>query len=214
MTDTYYNQDYFEWQKKYGALTAKFDAFKFTPHVNATDHVLDFGCGGGYLLKTLSCAHKYGVEINPTARQQAAANGLTVYATLDEVPANSIDIIISHHALEHVHDPLGDVQQLYSLLNNNGRLILVVPHDCVHVAYDPADINQHLYTWNAQTLGNLVKLAGFQEVQVEAIQHEWRYKFDTLYRISPRLFHLAAGIFARVRRTYQFKVVAFKQAAP
>ena len=41
--------------------------------------VLDFGCGGGYLLHNLTCAEKAGIEVNPAAIEDARAKGLTIY---------------------------------------------------------------------------------------------------------------------------------------
>jgi hypothetical protein len=38
----------------------------YAPYIRKTDAVVDFGCGGGFLLDALDCGDKMGVEINPT----------------------------------------------------------------------------------------------------------------------------------------------------
>ena len=63
---------------------------------------LDFGCGGGFMLKGLPAKEKLGVEINPAARKQAAENGIRAVESIDEVEDGWADLIISDHALEHV----------------------------------------------------------------------------------------------------------------
>ena len=47
----------------------------FSDFIKETDKVLDFGCGGGYLLNELNCADKYGVDINPVALEEASKWG-------------------------------------------------------------------------------------------------------------------------------------------
>ena len=44
---------------------------KFKRYIQQDDVMLDFGCGGGYLLKFLDCKKKVGIEINPTAIAEA-----------------------------------------------------------------------------------------------------------------------------------------------
>lgn len=79
--------------------------FKFEPHIKPSDTVLDLGCGGGYLLKNLTCARRIGVEVNPSATKTALENGIECYASLDLVPDSSINVAISNHALEHIQNP-------------------------------------------------------------------------------------------------------------
>ena len=69
-TENYYNEDYFnDYQKKIGEFGGKANLFKFEEHIKNTDNVLDFGCGGGFLLSNLDCKYKAGIEINSIARK-------------------------------------------------------------------------------------------------------------------------------------------------
>lgn len=47
----HYNKEYFEWQKNVGALGGVLNRFKFEAYIAGLDTVIDFGCGGGILIK-------------------------------------------------------------------------------------------------------------------------------------------------------------------
>jgi len=204
-----YSEHYFDWQKGYGAFSAVVDAFKFAPHVRPGDRVLDFGCGGGYLLNHLGCAEKVGVEINPAAQQVARQFGITVYGSVEQVPDHSVDIVISHHALEHVECPLDVLRELLPKLVSGGKAVFVVPHQKPDEAYVENDINQHLYTWNPLTFGNLFKAAGYSDIQADVLRHQWPPHFARLYASAgPRLFHMICWLYAHYTGNYQIRVVA------
>ena len=60
--------------QKIGKFGAIFNKNKFTPYIKKSDVVLDFGCGGGYLLNNIECAEKYGLEINEVAIEKQKKN--------------------------------------------------------------------------------------------------------------------------------------------
>lgn len=98
-------------------------------HIHPEDSVLDFGCGGGYLLSLLSASYKLGVEINPAARYAAQKLGLDVFPALDEVNDYSFSRVISSHALEHIPSPLVALKQLCMKIAQGGKLLLLLPMD-------------------------------------------------------------------------------------
>ncbi|HVX66138.1 MAG TPA: class I SAM-dependent methyltransferase [Bryobacteraceae bacterium] len=155
---------YFRWQSAgEPRAAAAAVAPKFAPYLRPGDTVLDFGCGGGFLLAALPCACRLGVDLNPAALRSAAALGVQCYTTLAEVPGGAADVVISHHALEHVPEPVAALRELRAKLRPGGRLLLCVPIDDWRSqrVYDPSDINRHLYTWTPQLLGNALAEAGF-----------------------------------------------------
>src|SRR5260370_16308992 len=97
---------YFEWQNANGAIAGRIEARKFKPYGKPTDGVLDFGCGGGHVLRNLDCARRVGIEINPSARIAAAELGIECHEVIAGVEDESFDVIISNHALEHVPFPI------------------------------------------------------------------------------------------------------------
>ena len=107
-------------KKEIGKIGGILNKFKFNYVVKPDLAVLDFGCGGGYLLSTYDCAKKVGVELNPHARTVAAEFGIETYASIHEVPSEYVDVIISNHAMEHVENPLEILKQLFRVLKPGG----------------------------------------------------------------------------------------------
>ena len=54
----HYDDKYFVWQASIGEFSGWADLPKFKNYISKTDDVLDFGCGGGYLLKRLDVRKK------------------------------------------------------------------------------------------------------------------------------------------------------------
>lgn len=209
----HYDKNYFEWQRQIGNLGGKLDKFKFEPYVSADDTVVDFGCGGGFILKNLSCKRRIGIDVNQTAREYAASeNGIEVFSCADELPDNVADIIISNHALEHVDSPLDILKALYPKLKDGGKIVFVVPLERKK-KYEEDDINMHLFTWCEQNLGNLFKVAGYKVVSVEELFHRWPRHYEKLYKIFGLKFvSFVASVYAHVHRNLsQIRVVATKE---
>jgi SAM-dependent methyltransferase len=126
---------------------------------------LDFGCGNGALLANLRAAYRIGVEISPYAAKDADRHLDRVVSDIAVIDAESVDRIISFHALEHVEEPSQVIREMWRILKPDGRLKIVVP--CVaplHTAqrsWRPGDVTMHLYTWSPLTLGNLMSVRGF-----------------------------------------------------
>jgi len=162
---------YFAWQREQSRLSAAVEARKFQSYIGPSDCVLDFGCGGGYLLAALHCGKRLGVEVNPVARQEAIGNRVDCHARLAEAEDRSVDVAISNHALEHVPFPLDALVQIRQKLRPEGLLVLCVPVEDWRRSrrYDPEDINHHLYAWTPQLLGNMLDEAGFA-VETESIR--------------------------------------------
>src|SRR5260370_34344625 len=76
---------YFEWQNTNGAIAGRIEARKFKRHIKSTDNVLDFGCGGGHVLRNLDCARRVGIEINASARVAAEELGIECYDLIASV---------------------------------------------------------------------------------------------------------------------------------
>lgn len=205
-----YNAEYFSWQRTIGEFGGRANAFKFERHIKPIDVVLDFGCGGGYLLKNLACARRIGVEVNPVAAKTAVENGVECFSSLDLVPDASINVIISNHALEHVQNPYGILEQLRRKLVPDGLLVVVVPCEATTLPYDRKDVNQHIYTWNPQLLGNLATQTGYDVIDVFALYHKWPRNFLHIQRrFGWKSFHVLARLKGKLKPCdFQVKLLA------
>lgn len=171
--NAYYDKSYFDKTFEHQRYAAYFDRLKFEKFVSPSDRVIDFGCGGGYILSGLNVRERAGVEINEAAATAARASGMQVFDSLEKIEEGWADVIISHHALEHVDDPLGMVRLMFTRLRTGGRIVLVTPSKSFKIRYREDDPNFHLFTWSPSNLGNLLKRAGFVEISTSPVHHRW-----------------------------------------
>ena len=159
-----YDKNYWNYQRGIGQNFFHTHAVseKFKSTVNPDDVVLDFGCGGGFVLNALNCKERVGIEINPYAQKQAKSLGIQVVDSFNNLNANKFDVAISNSALEHVDDPLNVLINIHRVLKTGGKLIFSVPHEDLSYSFHKNDINQHLFTWSPMSIGNLIQKAGFE----------------------------------------------------
>jgi SAM-dependent methyltransferase len=206
---------YFRWQAEIGRAGARLNRWRFLPFLSGTDIVLDFGCGGGFLLAGLPALDRLGIEINPAARQVAEANGLATYPSLEELEAASVDVVISNHALEHTPDPFAELRGILRTLRPGGRLVLWLPlNDWRSDRRVKNDPSCHLYAWTSLTLRNLLSAAGFEVHACKVVTHAWSLRLASLEsRVPSRLFDLACRTLAVVRRRRQLMALASRPVA-
>ncbi len=206
----HYGAKYFEWQKSIGAFGGVANIFKFEEFAGEQRTLLDFGCGGGYLLKNLPARRKLGIEVNTAARKEASLKtGIDTVSSVADVPDGWADVLISNHALEQAQTPYETLVALRSKVKPGGVAVFVVPHEGPHQEYHPGDVNNHLYTWNPMTLGNLFAAAGFRVDRVEALQHQWPPDYEALFaRVGEAEFHRACERWARQNGNFQIRIVA------
>jgi len=204
---------YFEHQNSDGIVHGELEAHKFSRYIPPAQTILDFGCGGGNLLRALSCTRKIGIEPNPHAREHAASLGIECYASLDGVASQTADVAISNHALEHVPSPIEALRQLRDKIVWGGVAVICVPMEDwrSHRKFDPSDVDHHLYTWNPQLLGNTLLEAGFTvgPENLGILTHAWPPRFcSLLYRTLPiTVFDMLCKLTASALRRRQLVAV-------
>jgi SAM-dependent methyltransferase len=207
---SHYDDAYFRWQQPLGEFGGWANVTKFERFIAPGDNVVDFGCGGGYLLRNLTCAGKLGIEVNDAARRAAIANGISVVASPAEAPREWADVIVSNHALEHCLHPLAELRALVPVLRRGGRMVVVVPCETPRRRYRPGSVDHHLYSWSPACLGNLLVEAGLVVESCAPYIHKWPPGARHIARLGGRaVFDLACRAYARVERSwFQVRVVA------
>jgi len=208
---------YFDWQNRNGEVCGRIEARKFKAYVKPTDSVLDFGCGGGHVLRNLDCARRVGIEINPAARTIAARGGMECHESIAGVEDNSFEVVISNHALEHVQFPISILKALRSKLRPSGVLVLCVPIDDwrTQQKYNRQDISHHLHTWTPQLLGNSLFEAGFtpEQFSIRLLTHAWFPGTAGAYAKMPEfLFDMLCQMSAVMTKRRQLLALAYKPA--
>ena len=183
----------------------------YFPKLPAGATLLEVGAGlGTNLLSVKAVADVYAVEPSPAARAECAKHGLRAFAKLTDLPvALRFDVILIRHVLEHVPDPRAMLLEVQPLLKPNGELILALPSEPPFAAPDPKDIDHHLYSWNRQTIANLLTDCGYTVVEARLNWRNGRRLFLPLYR----MFGIGAYAFALrtlgwLRRYCEIVVVA------
>lgn len=105
------------------------DIAYLTDRVNAWQpaSVLDVGAGLGWLLALVDCRHKSAVETSAMATAALEMHGVQCYDRLVDVPSNSQDVVITHHVIEHMLDPVCQVNHMRRALHPGGRLVIATP---------------------------------------------------------------------------------------
>lgn len=215
-TSNNYDKSYFIWQKESGEFGGFANAYLFKKFIKPRDTVVDFGCGGGYLLHNLDCKNKIGIEINKNAHNQIKKNKVTPYKSakelFDKKGGEIADVIISNNALEHTPNPLLELKSLYPILKKGGKIHFVVPCDNVKFMWKPNDINFHLYSWSPMNIGNLFVEAGYKVVFSKPYIHKWPpfYRYFQKF-LGWKIFNLVCKVYGVFdRRWFQVEIVGTK----
>ena len=196
-----YNKKYFKWYESIGKFGGKINKVKFQKYIRKEDKVLDFGCGGGYLLEELDCKEKHGVEINPVAIKISKLKKIKVFNNSKHLKKNYYDKIISHNTLQHCENPSCEIQNLYKSLKKNGTIIIITACGSRDYKYIPEDINFQMYSWSPMNLGNFLENFGFKILLSEKILHRWPPFYKFIYdTFGIKVFNATCIIFSLIEK--------------
>jgi len=148
--------------------------------INPGQKLLEVGCASGDFL--LKCKKRgmdvTGVEIDKVVARRAAGKGLTVLdmsfeAAYQQLKDKKFDVIYMSHVFEHFQYPKTVLADARNLLNDNGKIVLIIPNiksithylfkkDCMHL-----DVPRHFYHYSPESIRYL---AGMNGLAVEKIR--------------------------------------------
>lgn len=184
----------------------------FSPYLSPGHSVLDFGCGNGGMLNLISktVQRADGLEVNPKSAEVARSLGLSVYSSIEELPATpTYDVIVSNHVLEHVRNPSLTLETLRKSLKSGGLFVVKLPLDDWRSKHQRTwskhDVDHHLHTWTPRLLANLLFEAGFEVNELRVITSAWHPKLFPFAKFG--LDQLAYNAFARLAKKRQLFAV-------
>jgi SAM-dependent methyltransferase len=160
--------------------------------------LLDVGSGRGDLGVALSRRgwRVVGVEPSERASADARCRGLTVECgTISEVAGRldpSFDAVVFQHSLEHLAEPLDDLQVARGLLREGGFLLVSVPNfdswqrRRFGSAWLHLDLPRHRSHFSERGLELLVRRAGFQVRSTDTSTHLDGLPMSVQYRLLGR----------------------------
>lgn len=137
--------------------------------------MLDIGCGTGWISKIWadSGAHVTGLEPSHTRGEVAAKRGIRVLSCYVEEMnvAETFDLIVIRHVLEHLEHPTDILNKLHARLNSGGLLLLIVPNiDCIGRKIFDTDwtwvLPWHCNFFSPKSLRALLQTTGYEPIKL------------------------------------------------
>lgn len=136
--------------------------------------ILDVGCGAGSLLKSLrrmGFTRLQGADPYNRAHIRHDEHLEIHKATINEMKGEW-DVIMLHHAFEHLQNPLETLQQIHQRLAPNGTCLLRIPivpsvvWDEYGVNWVQLDAPRHYYNHSVESIRRLAQSSGFELADV------------------------------------------------
>ncbi len=141
--------------------------------------LLDFGCGGGDFIETMTQlgVRGFGVDPSAIAVERCRSRGLRVeQGTSSDVgrlfSERRFDLVTMHHVLEHVPDPVACLMDLARVLHADGRIVIAVPNSAYWACrwlkrrWHSTDAPRHVQQFTIPSLERAVSRAGLRTERV------------------------------------------------
>lgn len=138
--------------------------------------VLDIGCGTGYLLSRLQERGAECIGVEPGrlnveyGRDKFGVNMIHDFFSKDLfVQGERFDIIIFYGVLEHIFDTKSFIEDVISLLSNDGMVIVGVPNCLHHILRGDISmlLAEHWNYFTSQSVNNLLAKYGLLSISIE-----------------------------------------------
>ncbi len=143
-----------------------------------TSNILDIGCGVGYFLEEAKKRNwnVYGTEYSDqavnicTEKRLNVKKGTTSSINFDK---DFFDIITSFEVIEHINNPLEEIQSIYNILRVDGIFYLTTPNInsitrlLLKDKWNVINYPEHLCYYSTKTLHYLLKKNNFQKISLK-----------------------------------------------
>lgn len=140
--------------------------------LNFNSRILDFGCGGGELLRHLSIFGFTDLTGADTfiERDLTFPGGVRVFRSGLESLEPAFDLIMLHHSFEHLPDPVNALLGIKRLLADDGTCLIRIP--VASYAWGKYGVNwfqldppRHLFLYTEHSFRALAEAAGFDVIK-------------------------------------------------
>lgn len=227
-----YDKTYFQNQNPKGGYANYYEGMKvnkktFTDRLTKIEKrifkkekLLDVGCALGDCLmaaKENGWKEIYGVEVSKFAYEFAKERGLNVKnVTLDKAgfKPNTFNAIAYQDVIEHVKDPLYELQTSYRLLKRDGWIFLVTPdvgglwHKLLKKYWYHYKPGEHIMYFSQESLRLALEKSGFRNIETRRTYHvlSVEYVLNRLKYYSPLIFETLLKIVSKTNlKNYSFK---------
>lgn len=148
--------------------------------ISKDSSILDIGCGRGALLKLL---HIYGFKdltgIDPYITENIVHNnGINIYKKDIYNIDRQYDLVMIHHAFEHMPSPHQVFSQLNKIVTDNGRILIRIPivdgyaWRKYQMDWFQVDAPRHLFL---HTVKSIALLAEMHNLTIESVKYDSKY---------------------------------------
>lgn len=148
---------------------------KLEPFRN-TNNLLEAGCGFGFFLEEARKRNwnVYGTELSITALQECKRKDLRVWESPDELlqtSAGQFDAIVSIEVIEHLANPVKEIEKYNMLLRSGGALYITTPNfnslsrQLLNSRWNVIQYPEHIYYFTLGTIRKLLTKNEFLKVK-------------------------------------------------
>lgn len=158
--------------KRYHELLDKMEPYR------KTNKLLDVGCGIGYFLEVAKERgwEVYGTEYTDKAIEICTGKGIEMHQGKldpDNYAPESFDVITSFEVIEHINNPVEEIENFKTLLRKGGIVYLTTPNfnsllrHRLGERYDVITYPEHLSYYTPKTLKKLFCSHGFRKHRIQ-----------------------------------------------
>jgi len=139
----------------------------FGRYVQASNDILDLGCGYGEFINEVRCREKYAMDLNPDVARFLAADVRLLLHDCSQpwpLPNDTLDVVFTSNFFEHLPDKVAlgrTLDEIARCLRPGGRLIAMGPN-IKHVPGAYWDFWDHHIALTEASLSEALRTRGFE----------------------------------------------------